>query len=201
MWYRNFGAKVTGITISEKQFRYAQSTAAGISPIDFVLGNAADTGLPAESFDVVTAMESSEHMPDKAKFFAEAHRLLRRDGRCVIAAWLTRDQPRSWESSYLVEPICREGRLPSMASMNEYQDFLEHTGFRHLNFLDLTRNVKRTWNVCALRVIERFFQDSSFRRVLFDRRFTNRIFAKTIFRIWLAYQIGAMRFGLFSAQK
>ena len=201
MWYRNFGAEVTGITISEKQFRYAQSTAAGISPIHFILGNAADTGLPAESFDVVTAMESSEHMPDKAQFFAEAHRLLRPGGRCIVVAWLSREAPGAWESKHLLAPICTEGRLPGMASMKEYRDLLEDAGFRHLSFVDLTRNVKKTWNVCALRVIARFFQDASFRRVLFDRRLANRIFAKAVFRIWLAYQIGAMRLGLFAAQK
>ena len=200
-WYRNFGAEVTGITISEKQFRYAKSAAAGNSRIHFVLGNAGENGLPSESFDAVTAMESSEHMPDKAKFFAEACRLLRRDGRCIVVAWLSRESPGAWESQHLLAPICTEGRLPSMASMKEYRDFLKGAGFRHLRFLDLTRNVKRTWNVCALRVIARFFHDSSFRRVLFDRRLTNRIFAKAVFRIWLAYQIGAMRLGLFSAQK
>lgn len=201
MWRRNFGAEVTGITISEKQFRHANLAAARISHIRFVLGNAAETGFPTESFDVVTAMESSEHMPDKAQFFAEAHRLLRPGGRCVVVAWLSREAPGAWESKHLLAPICTEGRLPSMASMEEYRDWLEDAGFRHLSFLDLTRNVKKTWNVCALRVIARFFHDASFRRVLFDRRLANRIFAKAVFRIWLAYQIGAMRLGLFAAQK
>jgi tocopherol O-methyltransferase len=200
-WHRDFGAEVTGITISEKQYRYANSAAVGIPRVRFLVGDASASGLPSASFDVVTAIESSEHMPDKAKFFAEAHRLLRRGGRCVVVAWLTRDHPGRWQSKYLLDPICREGRLPSMASAAEYRDMLEKVRFHDIHFTDLTARVKKTWSVCALRVMARFCRDASFRRVLSDPEFTNRIFAKTVFRIWLAYQSGAMRFGLFTAQR
>lgn len=201
MWQRDFGADVTGITISEKQYRYAKFAVAGNAHLDFILGNALETDLSSASFDVVTAIESSEHMPDKAKFIIEAHRLLRPGGRCVIAAWLTRDRPNSWESKYLLDPICREGRLPNIASGSEYRAMLVGAGFHDIQVSDLTRQVKKTWSVCARRVIARFLRDPSFRRMLSDPRFTNRVFAKTVFRIWLAYQTGSMRFGLFAAQK
>ncbi len=201
MWQRDFGVGVTGITISEKQYCYAKFAAAGNARVDFILADAQETDLPSASFDIVTAIESSEHMPDKAKFFGEAHRLLRSGGRCVVAAWLTRDRPNSWESEYLLDPICREGRLPSMASAGEYRALLAAAGFHDIQVSDLTRRVKKTWSVCARRVIARFLRDPSFRRVLRDPRFTNRIFAKTVFRIWLAYQTGSMRFGIFAAQK
>jgi cyclopropane fatty-acyl-phospholipid synthase-like methyltransferase len=201
LWQRDYRVQVSGITISEKQYRYAKSAAAGNPRISFILGDAARSDLPSASFDVVTAIESSEHMPDKGNFFAEAHRLLRRGGRCVIVAWLTRDQPGWCESRYLLDPICREGRLPSMGSAAEYRKMLLAAGFHDIQFSDLTRRVKKTWSICALRVIGRFFHDPSFRSALSDPRFTNRIFAKTVFRIWLAYQTGTMRFGLFSAQK
>jgi tocopherol O-methyltransferase len=201
MWQRDFAAHITGITISEKQYRYAKLAAAGNPRLDFILGNALETDLPSASFDVVTAIESSEHMADKASFFAEAHRLLRPGGRCVIAAWLTCDRPNSLESKYLLDPICREGRLPSMASAAEYRTMLVGAGFHDIQVSDLTERVKQTWSVCARRVIARFLRDPSFRAVLFNPRFTNRIFAKTVFRIWLAYRTGSMRFGLFAAQK
>ena len=55
-------------------------------------------------------------MKDKLAFFTEVNRLLRPGGRFVVAAWLSREQPALWESKYLLEPICVEGRLPSMAS-------------------------------------------------------------------------------------
>jgi tocopherol O-methyltransferase len=201
LWQREFGAAVTGITISEKQFLHGRSAAAGNSNIQLLCGDALESGLPSQTFDVVTAIESSEHMPDKARFFAEAHRLLRPGGRCVVAAWLTRDHPARWEAKYLLDPICREGCLPSMASAAEYLRMLEDANFHDIHFSDLTFRARKTWSICASRVVRRFLSDSSFRRLLSNRHFTNRVFAKTVFRIWLAYQIGSMRFGLFSAQK
>ena len=74
-------------------------------------------------------------------------------------------------------------------------------GFHDIHVADLTGRVKKTWSVCAGRVIARFLRDSSFRAMLSNPRFTNRIFAKTFFRIWLAYQIGVMRYGTFAARK
>jgi tocopherol O-methyltransferase len=38
-------------------------------------------------------------------------------------------------------------------------------------------------------------------RFLFNRHARNRIFALTIFRIWLAYRCGAMRYGIFAFQR
>jgi tocopherol O-methyltransferase len=39
------------------------------------------------------------------------------------------------------------------------------------------------------------------RQRLFDSAFPNRVFAKTVLRIWLAYTLGSMRYGLFSGRK
>jgi tocopherol O-methyltransferase len=201
LWQREFGAEVTGLTISARQFGYGKSALGANPSIRLIHADALRSDLPSEAFDVVTAIESSEHMPDKNKFFSEAHRLLRARGRLMVAAWLTRDRPSAWESRLLLQPICREGRLPSMGSAEEYRSILDVAGFRNIHFGDITRQVRKTWSVCARRVACRFVDDSSFRRLLRDPRFSNRVFARTVFRIWLAYKIGSMRFGLFTAVK
>ncbi|MGE5220682.1 MAG: SAM-dependent methyltransferase [Chloroflexota bacterium] len=198
---REYHACVSGITISRAQFQYAAAAAAGSRGVEFFHCDAIHNGLASESFDAAIAVESSEHMLDKARFFAEAHRLLRPGGRFVVVAWLTRDCPGPRESKYLIEPICREGCLPGMASATEYRSMLERAGFRELTYLDLTERVKKTWSVCARRLTCRFMVDSSLRRRLRDPRFTNRRFAKSVFRIRLAYETGAMRYGLFAARK
>ncbi len=198
---REYGAEVTGLTVSEKQFHQAKSAAAANDQVKFLLRDALRNNLAAASFDVAIAVESSEHMPDKLDFFREVHRLLRHGGRCVVTAWLTRERPGSWESKYLLEPICAEGRLPNLASATEFRGMLESAGFGAVKFSDLTRSVRKTWSLCVLRVIKRFFTDPTFRRLLLDPHFTNRVFAKTVFRIWLAYRIGSMRYGYFSARK
>ncbi|HWH76048.1 MAG TPA: class I SAM-dependent methyltransferase [Candidatus Binatus sp.] len=201
MLNRVYGATVTGLTVSPKQHRRAEAAAAGNLKVSFLLRDAVENRLNADSYDAVIAIESSEHIADKPRIFAEAQRILRQEGHCVIAAWLTCERPNRWQTRYLLEPICAEGRLPSMASVVEYRNMIENAGFRNIEFRDLTRDVKKTWTVCAARVITRLLADPAFRRRLLDREFTNRVFAKTIFRIRLAYEIGAMRYGIFSAQK
>jgi len=197
----HYGARVTGLTISDKQYRYASAAAAENAGVEFFLRDALRNALPSCSFDTVIAIESSEHMPDKAQFFAEAYRLLRPGGHCVAVAWLSRDQPAPWECKYLLEPICKEGRLPSMGSAGEYRTMLEQAGFVGVECADLTHRVKKTWTVCALRLARRALVDPALRRRLLDSRFTNRVFAKAVFRIRLAYEIGVMRYGLFFAEK
>jgi cyclopropane fatty-acyl-phospholipid synthase-like methyltransferase len=198
---RDYGAEVTGITISTKQYRQAKAAAAGNLNVNFLLGDALQNSLPSAAYDAVVAVESSEHFIDKPKLFCEAYRLLRPGGRCVIAAWLTREHPGWWEAQHLLEPICAEGRIPSMASVEEYRAMLETAGFCQIRFFELTRSVKKTWTICARRLVKHFFTDATLRRRLRDPSFTNRNFAKTVFRIRLAYETGAMRYGLLTAQK
>jgi tocopherol O-methyltransferase len=198
---RRYGASVIGLTISEKQVHHAKAAAIAVDSVEFYLRDALDSDLPAASFDAVIAIESSEHMANKPRFFLETHRLLRPGGRCVITAWLVCSRPGPWTVRHLIEPICLEGRLPSMASTAEYRSMLENVGFHDVEFIDLTVGVKKTWRICAFRILKRIFTDRSLRRVLSNRDFTNRLFAKTVFRIWLAYQTGSMRYGCFSARK
>lgn len=198
---REYGARVTGVTLSKKQYEFAQSASSGAAEIDFLLGDGLDNRLAGESFDSVVAIESSEHMQDKPRFFAEANRLLRSHGRLVVAAWLTRERPYRCESKYLLEPICVEGRLPNLATAAEYLTMLARSGFRDIVFHDLTHGVRKTWSVCALRIIIKVLPDPTLRRRLFDADFSNRVFAKAVPRVWLAYRIGSMRYGLFSGVK
>ena len=196
---QEYGAKVTGMTISRRQHEVAQNTAG--DNVNFLLGDGLVNHLPACSFDALVAIESSEHIADKPAFFQEAHRLLRPGGRLVVAAWLAREQAKGFEARFLLEPICEEGRLPSMATPSEYLAMLKAAGFREAEFADLSRNVRKTWSVCTYRLIKTIGSNAELRRALLRRNRGNRVFAKTVFRIWLAYRTGSMRYGVFSATK
>ena len=199
--HRDYGAEVTGLTISLKQYNYAAAAANGSGRLKFVLGDALQINLPAESFNAVIAIESTEHIALKLRVISEARRLVHCGGRFVLAAWLASAHPTAWQRKYLLEPICAEGLLPGLASAEEYLAMLAQCAFHDLEFTDLTKKVKRTWTISALRLIRRWLGDPALRRRLADPQFTNRVFAKTIFRIRLAYEIGAMRYGIFSAVK
>ena len=132
---------------------------------------------------------------------AECHRVLKPGGRLVICAWLACEDPRGWERRYLLEPICREGRLPGLGSEGEYRRWLADGGFQLDRFDDLSRKVSRTWEWCMWRFVAGLIYKRAYWRVLRSAGRGNRIFAMTLPRIWLAYGIGAMRYGIFTARK
>jgi tocopherol O-methyltransferase len=198
---REHGAEVTALTISQAQHAQALAIDPGATNPTYLLRDWLENGLPSESFDVAIAIESTEHMADLAAFFAEAHRVLRPGGRLVVCAWLSRDDPRRWETRHLLEPICREGRLRHMGSAAEYDRLAREAGFVPIAFQDVSPQVKKTWPICARRIAAGLVRDPYFRRFLLRERSQNKVFGLTMLRIWLAYELGSMRYGILTAVK
>ena len=194
-----YGCDVTGITISPVQAARARAQA---SPaIEIVCGDWLENGFPDASFDRAYAIESSEHMADKKRFFREAYRTLQAGGRLCVFAWLAREGARGWEIRHLLEPICREGRLPGLGTAAEYRDLAAEAGFRVARVDDVSRRVRRTWTICARRLAVRIATDPAYRRYLLDGRSRNRGFALSLARLAAAYRTGAMRYGVLVADK
>jgi ubiquinone/menaquinone biosynthesis C-methylase UbiE len=70
-----------GFTLSAAQYAIA---AARPGPLSFHRRDWLDNGLADAGFDRAFAIESSEHMVDKPRFFAEAARVLKPGGRLVV---------------------------------------------------------------------------------------------------------------------
>lgn len=198
---RDYGARVTGLTISAAQHAYACSVEPAANNPVYLLRDWARNDLPAASFDAVVAIESTEHVADKAGLFADVYRVLRPGGRLVVCAWLARRAARPREIRYLLEPICREGRLMGLGTADEYHEFVRAAGLMPLHFEDVSRLVKRTWPICAGRILKAFVRRPDYRRYLFNSRQRDRVFVLTLFRIWLAYSLGSMRYGILAAVK
>ncbi len=196
-----FGAQVTALTVTPRQHAYACSVKPGAVNPRYVLGNWLDNEFAAESFDAVIAIESTEHMSDKGRFFSEAARVLRAGGRLVVCAWLARENPRPWEVRRLLEPICREGRMPGMGTEADYRELLRTAGLVCEQFSDLSSQVSRTWTICIARLLQRLARRPAYLRYLLDRRNGDRVFAATLWRIRAAYATGSMRYGVFTARR
>ncbi|CAN0073271.1 unnamed protein product, partial [Phaeothamnion confervicola] len=87
------GAQVTGITLSQAQVKRGTELAKeqGLPNAKFQVMDALNMGFPDNSFDLVWACESGEHMPDKKRYIEEMVRVLKPGGRFVMATWCQRD--------------------------------------------------------------------------------------------------------------
>lgn len=198
---REYGARVTALTVSRAQYEHALTLDPAATNPTYLLRDWLENDLEPTSFDAVIAIESSEHMADLGAFFAEVARVLKPGGRFVVCAWLTSEEPRPWEKRFLLGPICREGRLRGMGSASEYHRLTQAAGLVPVDFQDVSRQVQRTWPICAWRVARGLLREPSYRRFLFRGKSANRIFALTLLRIWLAYELGSLRYGILTAIK
>lgn len=87
------GAEVTGITLSPGQVKRGTDLAKdqGVTNAKFQVMDALAMTFPDNSFDVVWACESGEHMPDKTRYVNEMMRVLKPGGKLMIATWCQRD--------------------------------------------------------------------------------------------------------------
>jgi len=196
----DMGAEVTGLTLSAAQLAYAESAHPRANP-RLMRQDWLENSFPDASFDGVLSIESSEHMVDKPKFFAEVARTLKPGGRFANCVWLSSEKPSPAAINHLLEPICREGRLPSMGSESEYRAMMAQAGLEVVGFEDWTAQVWRTWWLCLTRAAKGIVTDRTYRSFLLDGRNSDRSFAITLLRILWAYRSGAMRYGLFAARK
>lgn len=199
-----FGAEVTGITISEAQHKIAEARAAASSgngpKPTYLFGDWLTNSLPADSFDAAIAIESSEHM-DKAGFFAQARRVLRPGGRLVVNSWLSRENPTPNQVRWLIEPISREGRMPHLGTESDYRRWAADAGFTVAKFQDVTREIARTWPMIVRVFAWNLLRKPAYLRFILDPNSKNAIFGLTIVRLWLAFRTGAMRYGVFTLTK
>lgn len=194
------GAHVTALTIVPAQYEYALKVTPGDNP-RYLLRDWLANELPAASFDAAYAIESTEHMDDKARAFAEAFRVLKPGGRLVVCAWIAAENAKAWEHRHLLEPICREGRLHGMGTETDYRELLGGAGFTVEAVSDVSKQVRGTWGICVRRAVGQIFTNPAGRAYLLNAASRNRVFLLTVGRIWAAYRTGAMRYLVFRAEK
>ncbi len=153
-----FNARVTGITLSPVQAKRAteRAEAAGLAGdsapcAQFQVANALQTPFADGSFDFIWSMESGEHMPNKAGFLQECHRLLKPGGKLLMVTWCHRPTdslagPLTSAERGQLDWIYQVYGLPYVLSLPEYQTIAENVGFQQVQTADWSQAVAPFWD-------------------------------------------------------
>jgi cyclopropane fatty-acyl-phospholipid synthase-like methyltransferase len=143
---KNYGASVTGITISPVQVQMAREAAAKANlDASFVLMDAEDMKFE-QPFDVLWSVESISHYHDPRKFFASAVRFLKLDGCFGLTDWFQKENLSVAEKKEFIEPI-EQGMMVELHTMNDYSNFLVSSGLHVIHRQDLTVNCAKSWDL------------------------------------------------------
>lgn len=194
---RELGARVTALTVSRVQHEHALAAAPVEPSPDYRHADFLSADLPDAAFDAAIAIESLSHMDDLDAAMRQARRVLRPGGRLVACVWLAAADVDGWRRRLLLDPIRDEGRLARLATAEDVVAALRRAGFSVDRQEDLSSSVRRTWTVCLSRMVRRILADPRTWPVLL--RGGEAVFALTVGRIWLAYRVGALRYGVFTA--
>lgn len=197
---QHLGCQLQSLSISQSQLIYAKNKSPNPINPKYLFEDWMTNSLDSNSIDAAFSIESSEHMPDFSRFFSECHRVLKPTGKLAVFAWLQSEDSTPWTRTHLLKPMCDEGRM-RLATSKEYFEELDKSGFTLLSFDDLSSSVRRTWTICVKRALYKILTNRKYQKFLLSKQSQNRVFVKTIIRIWLAYATGAMNYGLFIAQK
>ena len=148
--HRQFGCKITGITISPRGVEIAQerSEKNGYSgSVQFRVADALDNGLPDNSFDIAWVMESSHLMRNKERLFEECFRVLKNDGSFLLCDLILIEEFGIEEVFKYREELATLEKSFGRAKMETlafYERKLSEQGFKDIEVIDISAKVVRT---------------------------------------------------------
>jgi len=139
-------AEVTGISLSDRQIKYANEIVVKnnlADKVSFKIMDFTRTDFNDECFDVVWACESFCQALDKSAFIKECYRILKKGGRLVLSDFfLTNDNqedPHSW-----IRKWCDTWAVTALISCNAFTARLKDQEFSTVKTTDYTDNIKRS---------------------------------------------------------
>ena len=141
---KTYDVDVVGITPVASQVARAQRYAQEHGVVDHVTFEQQDythTTFPDSSFDVVWALESLCHAPDKQLVLAEARRLLRPGGRLGMVEYMRARRPHASVDEVLLHSWLSGWAIPDIATASEWLEWTQE-GFHEVELIDITLNVR-----------------------------------------------------------
>jgi ubiquinone/menaquinone biosynthesis C-methylase UbiE len=170
---------IVGLNIDERQIdvaRHLCGPGTNGNEVSFVVADAQDTRLPANSFDVAIAIESILHMPRRDRFLREMFRILKPGGRLVTTEIAMAPLETALNLVHVLShaPLLKRykakvGPLGPPGTVGSYRRLARRTGFELTAMEDWARNVLPTYP--SLKVVkqdEAHLPDSVFAPRLLD---------------------------------
>src|SRR4030043_1041158 len=140
----NYGVKVTGITLSQKQVKVAEGYAKKRKVdhlVTFYIKDFCNTGFTAGSFTKIFSIESVCHTENKEDFINEAFRILKTGGKLVVADFFVGENLDEKKRN-LVNEWCRGWEMPNLVTVSDFSKKLSTAGFKNIEYLDKTKEVE-----------------------------------------------------------
>ncbi len=140
----NLGARMTGVNISAYQLERARQLAKDkmlSDQIEYKEASFTDTGLKADSFDVVWGMEAVCYAEEKKDFIKEAYRLLKPGGKLVVADGFFNDVDINFKCPAEYRIWLDGWAVPDLAGQQQFQTDMTETGFKHIQFHDVSEAI------------------------------------------------------------
>lgn len=143
---KEFGAHVTGITVSPKQKEKAEQHASesGVENLTtFYVRDYLHTEFSDNSFDIVWGLESVCYAENKEDFIREAYRILKPGGKIVVADGFLERAPRKGKEEEIYNTFLRGFILSNLATADGFRQGLINAGFRNVRILDKTSEIQK----------------------------------------------------------
>jgi tocopherol O-methyltransferase len=140
----NYDINAVGISLSSLQTEKANNFAEkkGVSSkVEFYVKDFNNTGFDDESFDVVWGVESVCHTPDKSDFIKEAHRILKKGGKLIIADGFIGKDNLSKLDRYFLNNWIKRWKVPSLVKISDFERSLKERGFKNIEFTNTSNNI------------------------------------------------------------
>lgn len=137
-------AEVIGVNISSTQLQEAKRNVVKVgleNQISFIQADYLNTELPTNSFDVIWAVESFFHCEDKEAFLKEAFRLLKPNGKLVLADYFLSKLPKTSKHQKLLSTWFKGFHIPNLLHIDELESQVNTAGFSGYQYRNVSQNV------------------------------------------------------------
>ncbi len=196
---KKYQATVIGITLSDKQVAIAtqQAKLENIKHVTFQIEDALSlASFSDNSFDVIWSLESCEQFYDKNLFIKQAFRVLKPNGKLLLATWCSDRDEYEGQLAKKYKKLCQAFDLPYMPSIERYRVLLEKQNFIVKEICDWSTKVAKSWDI-GVSLVSAY----SFLKILKIAGWRGFRFAKQIKLMQEAFHQQWVRYGVFLAVK